>query len=286
MNPTVTPPPEHDLSPATRARQRDELVAIVSHESTAAPRRHLVPLLAAASVVAVTAGLAIGVPALRHDSSQPPAAGTEEAISKPLTRPLTAAEQRIYAKRCNDNWGKDLAKFAFTVVDGFRWANPPQDSRSTAWVLIRNRVMTRSCGFSTKGQVSEIGFASSGHTQRAVIDRKGAGSGTYTKAVARITMSIGTGPATEAVLRNGFFFAPMKYVGGPRPRTPEAPVGFTVRGYDAAGKLIYQTPKTVRDYDAEQNRCYTDPAGKQVVFSMAGQNATPDQCARGVAWTW
>jgi hypothetical protein len=146
--------------------------------------------------------------------------------------------------------------------------------------------MRRACGFNANGRISEIGFASSGLTQRAVIDRKGAGNGTYTEAVTRITLSIGTGPATEAVLRNGFFFAPMKYVGGPIPRTPEAPVGFTVRGYDAAGKLIYQTPKTIREYDAQQNRCYTDPAGKRVVFALAGKTPTPDQCARGVAWNW
>ena len=230
MNLTVTPPPEHEPSPATRARQRDELVAIVSHESTAASRRRLVPLLAAASVVAVTAGLAIGVPALRHDSSRPPAAGTDEAVSKPLaqplTQPLTAAVQSSYAKRCNENWGKDMAKRPFTVVDSFRWANPPQDSRSIAWVLIRNQVMTRSCGFNANGRISEIGFASSGQAQPAVIVRRGAGNGTYTKAVTRITMSIGAGPTTEAVLRNGFFFAPMKYVAGPNPRTPAVPGRF------------------------------------------------------------
>ena len=84
MNTQLTPPPDHDLRPATRNRQRDELIAIVDHESAkAAPRRRLVPLAAAAAVVAVAAGLAIGVPALRGDKSQPPASGAASGAQPP-----------------------------------------------------------------------------------------------------------------------------------------------------------------------------------------------------------
>lgn len=285
MKPTL---PDVVLDHRTQARQRDELITIIDNESSrpSSRRRLVVPLLAAAAVVAVIAGLAFAVPALRGTKAQPQVAGPDTASAKPELEPLTAAEKEAYAKKCDPSGGKPARKG--TVVDGFKWVDPPADSRAIAWVLVKGMKMTNACGFNTKGQVSEIGFASSGETMQAVIHKTGAGSGSYARSVARITIAIGTGPATEAVLRNGFFFAPMKYVDTYNPKTPDAPPTYTVRAYDAAGKLIYASAKTQREMTAQFDGCYTDPAGTRVVYVGGGRKGTPpvSQCSRGVAWNW
>lgn len=61
--------PERDLPPGRHERLRAELLARLDAEP-ASPRRFLMPLLAAAAVVAVIAGLAVGLPALRSGPEQ------------------------------------------------------------------------------------------------------------------------------------------------------------------------------------------------------------------------
>jgi len=288
MNTQSTRPPEFDLDPRTRARQRDELIAIVENESArpvSLPRRVAVPLLAAAAVVAVVTGLAFAVPALRGDKAQAPAAGQGATVATPALELLTSSERAAYGAKCG--FGKATVTPKGTVVDGFRWVNPPAESRATTWVVVKQQNLVRACGFNAKGQQSEFGFASKGEAQRDVIDKKGAGSGTYTKGVARVTIAIGSGPATEAVLRDGFFFAPMKYVDTYDPKTPDAPPAYTVRAYDAAGKQVYASPATQQEMTAQLDGCYTDPDGKRVVFSGGGRSDPPiNECTRGIAWTW
>jgi hypothetical protein len=293
MNTQLTPPPDHDLRPATRNRQRDELIAIVDHESAqAAPRRRLVPLAAAAAVVAVTAGLAIGVPALRGDKARPPVAGTGIGAATPPIEMLTTAEKNKYARACNHGAeaSPDPAARVYTVIDGFKWVNPPAGTHALAWVVIKKeaKALVTACGFDANGRQTELSWGTKGETKMDVVDKTGAGNGTYTKSVARITIAIGTGPATEAVLRNGFFFAPMKYVDTlTRPAPTDRPT-YTVRGYDATGKLIYASPKTIRELNAKLDGCFTNPEGTKVVFVGGGRKVTPpvSQCPRGVAWSW
>lgn len=293
MNTQLTPPPDHDLRPATRNRQRDELIAIVDHESAqAAPRRRLVPLAAAAAVVAVTAGLAIGVPALRGDKAQPPASGTGLSAATPPIAMLTAAEKNKYAKACNHGAeaSPDPAARTYTVMDGFKWVDPPAGTHALAWVVIKSgsKGLATACGFDAKGKQTEYGWAIKGETKMDAVDKTGAGVGTYARSVARITIAIGTGPATEAVLRNGFFFAPMRYVDTLTRAAPSDPPTYTVRGYAATGKLIYASPRTYRELNAKIDGCFTNPEGTKVVFVGGGRKGTPpvSQCPRGVAWNW
>ncbi|MER7244413.1 hypothetical protein [Kribbella sp. NPDC000426] len=293
MNTQLTPPPDHDLRPATRSRQRDELIAIIDHESAqGAPRRRLVPLAAAAAVVAVTAGLAIGVPALRGDKAQPPASGAGVGAATPPLEPLSTAEQNRYAKACNGNAAAipDPAARGYTVLDGFKWVNPPAGTTALAWIVIKkhSKDMAAACGFDAKGKQTAFAWGINGETKMDVVDGGSTGGGTYTKSVARVTIAFGTGPATEAVLRKGFFFAPMKYVDTLTRPAPTDPLTYTVRGYDAAGKLIYASPKTYRELNAKLDGCFTNPEGTKVVYVGGGRKGTPpvSQCRRGVAWNW
>ncbi|MFI7063683.1 hypothetical protein ACIBL3_22045 [Kribbella sp. NPDC050124] len=295
MNIQLIPPPDHDVRPATRDRQRDELIAIIDHESAQeAPRRRLVPLAAAAAVVAVTAGLAIGVPALRGDNAQSPVSGPNTGTAKPAVAPLSEAEKRAYTKACDSPKSPDpkAAERIYTVTDAFKWVNPPSDTHAIAWVVLRytsaGRISASACGFNAKGQRTEYVWARSGETKRAVIDKTAAGGGTYAKSVARITMASGTGPTVEAIMRDGLFFAPMTYEPTRGPLKPDAAVPYTVRAYDANGQVVYASAKTVREQQAELDSCYTNPEGTKVVFALADGKGTPPvgQCKRGVAWNW
>jgi hypothetical protein len=289
MNTQIVPPPEYDIPPATSNRQRDELIAIVDHESAqATPRRRLVPLLAAAAVVAVTAGLAIGVPALRGDKAQPAVSGSSTGAAAPAVEPLTVAEKAKYLKLCHHPLVGHAPSQAYVVTDAFKWVNPPSGTQALAWLVLKHNPTNSfvACGFANNRTVA-WSWSSKGETQMNLVQNSGAGNGTYAASVARITIAIGAGPATEAVLRHGFYFAPMKYVGTPRLSPNTAPT-YTIRGYDANGKLIYASPKTERELQAELDGCFTNPAGTKVVFVGGGRQTTPpvSQCKRGVAWNW
>ncbi|MDX6238444.1 MAG: hypothetical protein QOG10_3259 [Kribbellaceae bacterium] len=69
MNNLLTPRPERDLPPGQHERRRTELMAMIDSEAGAPRRRLLTPLLAAAAVIAVVAGLTAGVTAFRHKST-------------------------------------------------------------------------------------------------------------------------------------------------------------------------------------------------------------------------
>jgi hypothetical protein len=285
MNTAPTPLPDGDIRTATRDRFRDELIAIVDHESAQnRPRRRLAPLAAAAAVVAVTAGLAVGLPALRGNSSQPAVSGTGTGPAQPAVEPLTKAEKNSYVKVCS---GATTQSYA--VLDSFKWANPPAGTYELAWVIIKYKSgKYAACGFDAKGHQTGTVAAVRGDTQTAVIEKTAAGGGTYAKPVSRVTIAFEGGPATEAVLRNGFFFAPMKWKDTlVRPKPDSAPM-YTIRGYDSQGRVVYASAPTFREEQAQLDGCYTNPEGTKVVMVFGGRKTTPpvSQCTRGVAWNW
>jgi hypothetical protein len=133
MNTAPTLPPDRDLRPATRARRRDELIAILERDSAPANRRrHLVPLAAAAAIVLVV-GAAIAVPALRDDKSPGPGGdlprddGRTSAVRTSTVEPLSAAEQAALGTNCP---GDAPGRFKFKAIDGFKFVNPPSDART------------------------------------------------------------------------------------------------------------------------------------------------------------
>jgi hypothetical protein len=301
MNNPLTPPPEHEIRSATRDRQRDELIALVAHEAhEGTPRRRFVPLAAAAAVLALTAGLAVGVPALRGDDAQPPVSGADNSVAKPAVELLSEKDKLAFAKQCDliiPNPGKTLPdlkrrptpalrspKGPFTVVDGFRWVTPPATLPVTSWVTLRYSDWSVTCGFDSKGQFATTNFSPRQKTLRNAL--MGVTDGTYTREVTRITVAVHNGVTTEAVLRNGFFYAAAASAKRNNVSVND-PVTYVARAYDADGKLLYTSPQTDPEMQTELNSCYTDPEGKQVVnFDISKEKPSVDQCKRGLAWNW
>jgi hypothetical protein len=213
--------------------------------------------------------------------------------AKPAIEPLPEAEAKTYAIACQSDGSAnpDPAAPIPTVKDAFKWVNPPAGTKALAWVVIASnskKGLHIACGFDAKGKWTESTYAFSGETKMAAIDTTAAGGGTYTKSITRVTIAFGDEPATEAILRNGFFFAPMKYKAATvRPKPDSAPA-YTVRAYDADDQLVYASAKTYREQQAQLDDCYTNPEGTKVVMSFGGKKGTPpvSQCKRGVAWNW
>jgi hypothetical protein len=276
---------------AENAPPTDDILAALETDQPRTARRALVPLAAVAAVSAVVAGLAFGVPALRGDNAQPPVSGTDAGPAKPAIEPLTEAEKSAYVTVCRAGGfaNPDPAARIYTVTEAFKWVKPPSGTHALAWVVLAYKSGRQdACGFNAKGQRSEYAWATSGETKMAAIDKTAAGGGTYTKSITRVTIAFGDGPATEAILRNGFFFAPMPYKDTMvRPKPDSAPT-YTVRAYDADGQLVYASAKTFREQQAQLDDCYTNPEGTKVIMVFGGRQGTPpvSECKRGVAWNW
>ncbi|HZX04173.1 hypothetical protein [Kribbella sp.] len=268
---TTTPP---DLRPETRARQRAELAAIVGHEATRKPRNHAVPLLAAAAVAAVTAGLAFGVPALRHNTAPDPAAGTKQPLA-----PLSEADKARFGKICSTRVPLPLDRLPqdpYTVLDAFRFANPPSGTYATAFVVVRTHGMLSSCGFGSGGELRTAIPRFPQHALYDVVNAGQVGTGTYTSQVTRITVAVGNGKAVESVLRHGYYYTALPFVHSPR-----GP--YVVRAYDAAGKQVYDSRRSEAELRA---RCYRDAQGKVIASTTANPHPDPKTCRPTYVWKY
>lgn len=169
---------------------------------------------------------------------------------------------------------------------------PPADARSGT-----TRARTHQCGVRDDVHPTD--------------GQEGRGVGRYVDPVARVTVQYKDEPEQEAVLRNGFWFLsyddnrfepPAEAFEGDR-SSPEGverpawpnrewliehgyqpdligvPLGFTFRGYDADGELVYDSSTdgpSVAD-------CYADPTGTEFVGSWAGFD-DPSECVRTHRW--
>ncbi len=281
MNNLLTPPPEHELRSITRDRQRDELLAIVAHEShEGTTRRPYVPLAAAAAVVAVVAGLAVGVPALRGDKTQPPVAGGESATSEPV-QVLDALATKLTWSACMMGIKEDPRLpepvLPYTGGKAFEYKKVPAPGAPHRWFFTATGSYGSSlvCALDVKGKVIErwpaAGSKSLGNFLFAPADLRGSSSGLYTQPVAKITLQKPGGPLVEAQLVDGFWFAPLE---------PAAKA--TVRAYDKAGKLIYDSAKQGPSPDD----CYANPDGTKVVKVGKAPNPDPASCHKTLPWSY
>jgi len=279
----ITSPP--DLRPETRERQRAELTAIVAHEAARKPRGRVVPLLAAAAVLAVTAGLAFGVPALRRDNGQAPATQPPQAVV-----PLNDADKARFAKVCAQRH-QFPAKRApqsvrYQVLDGFRFTNPPADAYTTSWVVIKQFGLWVTCGLDAEGHVQQGDVEGADQDLYRAIEPRMIGAGPYAAHIKRITVAVGNQEPVEAVLRNGFFYTAVPYIRARGPHVDSARRVYVVRGYDATGKLVYTSPQTDGEAAALSRRCYLDPNGKLSVWQSDNPHPDPKTCRQGYFWNY
>ncbi|WP_020392675.1 hypothetical protein [Kribbella catacumbae] len=290
MNNLSTPPPEYDLRPSTRDRQRDELIAIVGHEShEGEPRRRFVPLAAAAAVLALTAGLAIGVPALRNQGSEPAVNGPSRG---PAVEALNEADKARYGKDCaeknqHQKPGLPPQVEPYQVVDAFRFPKARPTTHTATWVVVHTKLDGWSvCGIDSSGKILQGLTFGQDQTMYRALETYIVGAGPYDKSIARITINVGTRPPMEAVLRNGFYFAPVPYVRVRGPHSPSTAIPVVARGYDAAGKLVYTSPRTDGEFHGNRNACYVDPNGKLVAWMSDNPRPDPKTCKRSYIWNY
>lgn len=311
MNTVLTPPPERDLPPAARRRRRADLVELVAADER--PRRRLgTPLLAAASVAAITVGLAVAVPALRGDSGPLAPAGRTSAVqtsstpSKPRIKPadahdLTAAEMATFWETCRKAYDGQAwpEKFDdYRSVAGVRFSGKSRVDQPAAWLITVKDEQYWICIANGRGEV----IGNSGFGPRtlkdvpylfAAVDGRGQGMGVVTRPVARVTVQGEDTPEQEAVIRHGFWFVPFddqRYISwDPKTNRPTSEnnligvaTGYTFRGYDAAGRLVYNSATQGPDV----RRCYTDPSGTTVEVhnGVGGGHPDPADCRRMLAW--
>ncbi|MFF0342316.1 hypothetical protein [Kribbella sp. NPDC004875] len=282
----ITSPPE--LRAEARARQRAELTAIVAHESASTPRHRLVPLLAAAAVLAVAAGLAIGVPALRHQT-EPPAASADTTAQQTAVTPLSEADKNRLARLCFDRAGLPLPRQAsqrYQVLDGFRITNGPADAYSPTWVVIKALGLWTTCGFDAHDAVRQMLRQGANQDLYRAVETRMIGAGAYAAHIKRITVTVGDQQPVEAVLRNGYFYTATPYIRTRGPQTDAVRRVYVVRGYDAAGKLVYTSPKTNGEARALSESCYLNPDGKLVVWQSDNPHPDLKTCRQGYFWNY
>jgi len=286
MNSAPTLPPDRDLRPATRARQRDELIALLEAESGPVRRRRLLVPVAAAASIALIVGAALALPRLRHDSSPAPAGIPEHLVRTQEFEPLPSAEVASLGRKCLANFRLDKSKDA-KVIQSLRATQPPKDAFVTTWVLTYGAGLWQTCGYNQAGVLVDGAGANEDSELRRVVAPYGIGSGLYTKSISRVTITPIGGQPVEAVLRNGFYYASVSKVRVRGPRTDKTPRPYVVRGYDATGKLVYTSPRTDGEVRQAQSGCYLDPTGKKLVGWMSDNpHPDPKTCPRTIAWHW
>lgn len=270
--------PDGDLRPSTRDRQRDELVAILeSGSGTPSRRRLLVPLAAVAAVVLVAA---LGF-VLRDGKPR-----VEQVVSAPAVEPMSAAEKAHLGQRCLVSYNLATST-GHAVLDGFRFVNPPSDAYVRTWVVGYGDGLWVNCGFDQAGVMVSGTAATTRLGLFNEVQAGGPGSGAYVKAVTRITVTPLGGEPVEAVLRNGFYYAPVRSLPARKAQTDSSPRPYVVRGYDATGQLVYTSPETEADRNAERVACRADPTGRTYA-SIGSQRSlpAPKDCRPNLPWIW
>ena len=134
MNELLTRRPDRPLPPGTHERLRTDLLSAIENEPTRPPRRILAPALAAAAVLAVVAGLAIGVRAFRTDTA-PPASGP--ATVRALTADETASLRTQCLAEANRITSKSLPHpfTDYKVVKAFEFTGVKDPNVVSTWLI-------------------------------------------------------------------------------------------------------------------------------------------------------
>lgn len=294
MNELLTRRPEPPMPPGTHEKLRQELLDAISAEA-GLPRRRAVPLLAAAAVLAVIAGLAFGIPALRNNA-RPPASGIpEDGIGHPPSvRTLSATEQAAFLRQCEIEINKRATGTpnwytGYQVVDGFEFTTVTDAGVTKSWMVTHSGTRGMLCGRNGAGVIRDAVMATyNDGTERSAIFARvvplAPNTGMVLNAVARVTRQAGDGPEVDAILRGGYWFTPTPgwdVIGGPpNPGLNRILPAETIRGYDANGHLVYNSAtEPLRD-----RACFMDPSGTTVSTNNGVKNPGPKTCRPTYYW--
>ncbi|MGY4769845.1 hypothetical protein ACXC9Q_23255 (plasmid) [Kribbella sp. CWNU-51] len=263
MTDLLTRRPDRPLPPGQHEKRRADLLAAIETEESRTPRRPWVPLTAAAAVFTVVAGLAVGVQVLKHDDAVTPAGS---AHPQPATRELSTAETKALRAQCEAEANRITANGIkhpfqdYKTVRAFEITGVKDPKIVTTWLMgsgeqVYNKgpknIKPRSepaywfCSRTAGGVISEssVRFGTKAMLLGGPVFGFARNGGVYTAPVVRVTVQPKGKPEVEAVLQDGFWFAPTegRTKWGPYDADDPARKDYVVRGYDANDRQVYAT---------------------------------------------
>lgn len=302
MKDLLTRRPDRPLPPGRHEKLRADLLAAIGTEQARTPRRTLVPVIAAASVLVVVAGLAIGVQAFQRDDGVAPA-GQDQA--QPRTRELSATATKKLRSQCEAE-ADEITRANlphpfrdFKTLRAFEFIDVKAPKVVKTWFIgsgdevfkglkgpVRRQPIFWLCSRTAAGVVSEssIRFPTSVNMTDPVLSFA-RNAGVFVAPVTRVTVQPKGQPEIEAVLRDGMWFAPTegRTNWGPFDAGDPATKEYVLRGYDASGRQIYSsaTPGPVQ-MDCVVRGPYTNKDGK-TVSPAPDPSASPPDC-KFIVW--
>lgn len=284
MPTSISPPPERELPPGHHLRRRHQLVNLAQSDGRPSRRWSWVPMVAAASVVALVAAGAVAVQALRPDGT-PQVAGTNKVTTKPKptdsSKPKPPAKAEVPSLTTHEITGAALQRFYDDCVQNdrevyadetpiaFRNFERPlfafsidssSDTDVTAWLVaaqgdgssMDERAL---CIRDQWGNVEARGQLAS-HAAKGdpylyqIVDGRSTGTGFLMPQVSSVTFQpkVRGGVETAAVVRDGMWFYPEHT---PRRSTHEQPPNVDGGLIDLLGGLY-----RYRGYDAKGKLVY------------------------------
>ncbi|TDD46999.1 hypothetical protein E1263_35485 [Kribbella antibiotica] len=255
---------DQPLPPGVHDKLRTELLDAIEENQPRQARRVLVPVAAAAAVLAVAAGLAVAVPALKKDNPGTPVAGGGELVVRDLSAADTATLQAQCQAEADRLTVKQLPQpfRSYKAVRAFEFVNVNDPKVVKTWLIAKGKPDTWQdgvppiveekqgywlCSRTAGGAISESSLRHPvvGEVSEEVrsIARN---AGTFAGTVTRVTVQPKGLPERDAYLFNGFWFAPTVGRVGWGPHYDDDDPNrwdFVYRAYDARGRKIYDSAK-------------------------------------------
>jgi hypothetical protein len=257
--------PDQPLPPGVHDKLRTELLDALDTEQSRTPRRVLVPVAAAAAVLAVVAGLAVAVPALKKDNPGTAVAGGGRLVVRDLSAVETAKLQQQCLAEADRLTVKQLPRpfRAYQPVRAFEFVDVKDPKIVNTWLISKGKPdkwqdgkLSPSdgikepdgywlCSRTAGGAISESSVRQSGEPEvTQEVWRLARNAGIFAGAVVRVTMQPKGQPERDAYLWNGFWFAPTVGRVGWGPHYDDDDLNladFGYRAYDANGREIYSS---------------------------------------------
>jgi hypothetical protein len=257
--------PDRPLPHETHERLRADLLSAIGTQPVRSSRRILVPAIAAAAVFTLIVGLAIGLRAFRPNAEAPAGGPTP-----PTIRALSAAETEHLHQQCLAESDRITANglkqpfHKYKVIKAFEFTGIDDPSIVTTW-LVGDGIATFTapglpddqadtmpmywfCSRTKGGKISESSIRSTKGSSKLTGGRMttiARNAGGYIAPITRVTVQPPGKPEVEAYLMGDYWFAPTEGRVDWGPYDADDPMDFkyTIRGYDADGRLFETLPE-------------------------------------------